>query len=259
MRWNTENVAELFKKNNCILLDDYKNVREKLRFVCSCGKTYSKSLNGFLRGPRCITCGRIIASNKKTYTQEEVSDVFSHNGCELLEVYVSVRIPVKYKCSCGEISKISFDNFKRGRRCKKCKSLNLTGDKHPSWIKDREAYRLNHLFKKKCYKALSSSLKAIDEFKKNRTHELLGYTPLELQNHVTSHKNWENVKRHQWHLDHIFPIKAFIDYGISDLKLINHLDNLQPLLANQNLAKSDSYNVCEFEKWIEKYKFIKQN
>jgi hypothetical protein len=33
------------------------------------------------------------------------------------------------------------------------------------------------------------------------------------------------------HVDHIFPIQAFLDHGILDLKTINALDNLRPMLG----------------------------
>lgn len=49
-----------------------------------------------------------------------------------------------------------------------------------------------------------------------------------------------------WHLDHMFPIKAFADYKISDIKLINALDNLQPLSEADNLIKADKYSAEEF-------------
>ena len=60
---------------------------------------------------------------------------------------------------------------------------------------------------------------------------MLGYTVNELKNHIHNHPNWSNIKKNNWHLDHMFPVKAFLDYGIIDLKLINCLDNLQPLSA----------------------------
>ena len=51
--------------------------------------------------------------------------------------------------------------------------------------------------------------------------------------------------------DHIFPMKAFVDNGIFDLRVINSLDNLQPLLLSENRSKSCSYSKEEFLKWLE--------
>ena len=83
---------------------------------------------------------------------------------------------------------------------------------------------------------------------------MLGYSSKELQKHVQSLPNWKNVKDRHWHLDHYFPIQAFIDYGIKDIKLINCLDNLQPLSRKENLIKSCKYDKKEFEKWLNKKK-----
>lgn len=54
---------------------------------------------------------------KLKYTQSEVELIFKNEGCELLDVYTGVKNKMKYKCSCGNISNISLDNFKRGKRC----------------------------------------------------------------------------------------------------------------------------------------------
>ena len=58
------------------------------------------------------------------------------------------------------------------------------------------------------------------------------------------------VKNKKWEVDHVFPIKAFLDYGISDLKIINCLDNLQPLSEYDNCSKNAKYDCVEFEKWL---------
>ena len=52
--------------------------------------------------------------------------------------------------------------------------------------------------------------------------------------------SWENRK--EWHIDHIRPIKDFLDNDIDDYNLINHPSNLQPLWAKDNLFKSAKYN-----------------
>lgn len=47
--------------------------------------------------------------------------------------------------------------------------------------------------------------------------------------------SWKNRK--DWHIDHIRPIKDFLDNGIDDFDVINHPSNLQPLWAKDNLVK----------------------
>ncbi len=57
----------------------------------------------------------------KKHTLEYVKEFFEEQGCELLETeYKNYTTKMKYRCSCGNISKIHFGNFKNGRRCNKC-------------------------------------------------------------------------------------------------------------------------------------------
>jgi len=55
------------------------------------------------------------------HTIEYVRQYFKEQRCILLEKeYNGNRIPIKYKCKCGNISKIKFYNFQQGKRCRKC-------------------------------------------------------------------------------------------------------------------------------------------
>ena len=65
-----------------------------------------------------------------------------------------------------------------------------------------------------------------------------------------SHPNWPNVKDGEWHLDHIYPIIAFVERGIKDIKMMCHLENLQPLSGRANCHKNRKYDKKEFEVWL---------
>jgi len=57
----------------------------------------------------------------RKYTYKYVKGYFGEQGCELMEEeYIDARIKMKYRCSCGNVSKISFSNFSKGKRCMKC-------------------------------------------------------------------------------------------------------------------------------------------
>ena len=86
--------------------------------------------------------------------------------------------------------------------------------------------------------------------KTERTHKLLGFTPDELQKHVKSDPNWNAVKDGDWNLDHIFPIIAFIEHGITDVSLICCLENLRPTTGDRNRKKNRKYDKNEFVKWL---------
>ena len=57
----------------------------------------------------------------KKFTLKYVQNYFKEQECELIEnKYKNSTTRVKYKCSCGEISTITFNDFKKGRRCWAC-------------------------------------------------------------------------------------------------------------------------------------------
>lgn len=73
--------------------------------------------------------------------------------------------------------------------------------------------------------------------------EIIGYTQDEFIHHIESQfedgMTWD--RRSEFHIDHIKPIKAFIDEGVTDIKIINALSNLQPLWAKDNMSKGAKY------------------
>jgi hypothetical protein len=91
---------------------------------------------------------------------------------------------------------------------------------------------------------LYSTLKRMDTKKSDHTIKLLGYSAddlkLHIENQFTEGMSWDN--HGEWHIDHIKPIKAFFNEGVTDPKIINSLSNLQPLWAKDNLSKGAKYN-----------------
>ncbi len=244
-----EKIKEHFAEQNCKLVSNYEDYYGKLEYICSCGRVGKTAWYSFKLGRRC---GRCSSDRKKIYLIEEIIEIFKNGGCEFLDDhYEGCDIPVKYRCQCGKESKISLRNFRKGNRCKECGLKKNTGSGNHNWIKDRKKKRENDLFRLKCCTILHRSLKSANLLKNDRTHKLLGYTHFELKEHIKNHSNWENVKDGKWHVDHIFPIVAFFDYGISDLKIINCLDNLRPLSQKENNVKSGKYDKEKFEKWLE--------
>lgn len=71
----------------------------------------------------------------------------------------------------------------------------------------------------------------------------LGYTAKQLKKHLESKflpgMTWKN--RGKWHIDHIKPIAVFVSEGETDPSVINSLENLQPLWAEDNWSKGSKY------------------
>lgn len=58
---------------------------------------------------------------RRKLTIEIVKAEFKKSGCTLIsEEYKNARTLLAYKCECGEISEITYDNFRKGVRCRNC-------------------------------------------------------------------------------------------------------------------------------------------
>ncbi len=219
-----QDVEQYFKEKDCELLDIYKNSKTKLKYKCRCKNISYISMDSFKAGNRCMKCGK-----KEKLSQKYVKQYFSDNGCELLDVYVNNHKKLKYICNCGNQSEICFYSFQQGNRCMKCGILKRkrTGSDHHLWNSNRNEKR-----KIKELQSLSKSYR--NNFRKKY-----------------------NVSK-EYDIDHIFPIKAFVNYGIYDLNLINLEENLQPLLSYENRnIKKDKYDNKQFEIYLKNKGLIK--
>lgn len=122
-RHSYEYVYNFFKDQGCELLSKkYTGNRQLLDFICSCGNKSQIKFHEFRIGQRCNKCKIKRIAEKQKLSYKEIYDYFKSQGCELLsEEYINAKIKMKYKCNCGNISEISYDNFKQGRRCEKCR------------------------------------------------------------------------------------------------------------------------------------------
>jgi len=88
---------------------------------------------------------------------------------------------------------------------------------------------------------LINTIKRVGTSKEGKTNELLGYSTLQLKEHIEKQfkdgMSWENWGK--WHIDHIKPVSKF-DKS-EKISIINSLDNLQPLWAKDNLSKGGKF------------------
>lgn len=244
-------VKSIIEGNNCKLLNMFRDKKSNIiiRYICYCGNEHENRLSRFKNGARCRKCANNIISNKQLkYSKEYVNNFYKENKCELLESYTNSRTPILYRCQCGNTAKTNFWFFKNGRRCKECQRRNNSGDKHPFWNPDRT--KVLGKFARKCQDLLYMTLRSTMENKNSKTYNLLGYGNKELKQHIENHPNWNNVKDKKWSIDHIFPIKAFVDHEIKNPKIINCLENLQPVEKTENIKKGCIYNEDSFLDWI---------
>jgi rubredoxin len=243
---NFDYIKKIFAEEGFEVLDEeYLGTTVPIRYRCKCGYEASIRWNTFKKGSRCRNCDSI----KKSFDYTYVKNYFLEYNCELLsKEYKNCLTSLSYRCSCGCIAKTTFSNFKRKKRCRKCGMAK--GSNHYKWRTDREQVALEKSIKKKCRSMLFKILKMTDQYKLGHTFDILGYSPMQLLDSLKLHENWDKINRSKWHLDHIFPIKTFLDYAIYDISVINCLENLQPLSEQENLSKSAKYDRVEFEKWL---------
>lgn len=228
-----------------------KNKNKQYLCLCQCGRKVIKTkrqlqTNG---GRQCKFC----LYESLRHGLEYVKKYFLDHGCILLEdKYVNANTKMRYICNCGKERKITFSCFKNGHRCKSCgyNKRDQSGCRNHMWNPDRNDILSRARFRTICKNLIYRSLRGLYCDKTSSTYALLGYTHKELIKHIENHPNWQKVKEQKWSVDHIFPIKAFTDYGIRDLKIINSLENLQPLLLHENASKKDTYNREDFERFL---------
>ena len=117
IKWDYNKVKECIEKEGYYLLSDtYKNNRDKLKVMCLYGHKYMVNWDNFYnKKSRCPYCyGRYL-------TYEQVKSYIEETGSKLIsDTYVNAHTHLNVKCKCGNIYPITWNNYKRGKRCPKC-------------------------------------------------------------------------------------------------------------------------------------------
>jgi hypothetical protein len=195
-------------------------------------------------------CWAIRKREQKLTPIEAIRDSFANRGYKLLtQQYTDGYQKLESICPRGHVYKTTIRKWNCGYGCAKCASLNNCGENNPNWNPNRESVIQN----KKVWTAWRNTLRCGVTGRNKKTSEeiygILGYDWKDLREHIERHPNWSRCTS-GYHLDHVFPVKAFRDYGISDPKIINNLDNLQPLPSNENLKKNKFYDKVAFEQYL---------
>lgn len=184
-------------------------------------------------------------------TYEFVKNKFAERGCVLLSTtYKNNMQLLDYICQCGKQNKMRYVNFAKGKLCRECGVNKNRGPNNYLYRHDKEVQRKEYLFRKRNYDYLSRVKNRTN--KRNDEYDLkqLGYTHDDLMNHLKTFPNWVAISKGEWVIDHKYPISAFFKYNIWDLKLINCLDNLQPLSDKENSSKNRYHDHTAFIAWL---------
>ncbi len=134
-KYNIENVRKIFEDANCELLDNiYEGCDKKLNYKCENKHKTKITLNSFLQGHRCKKCGIKKMADKRRFSFEYVEQYFIDNDYKLLDcTYLDSNTKMKYECSRGHISSVSFSHFSRGVRCKEWVDEDQRGKNNPRY------------------------------------------------------------------------------------------------------------------------------
>lgn len=117
----------LFKKHgNKIELMGYLRTNSKAKFRCLNGHIWEARVSSVIYdGNGCSVC-----SGKSKFSYEQVKKYIEEQGCELISRdYKNVISHLEIKFECGHVRKMSFGNFKNGRRCRLCSWERMGKDK----------------------------------------------------------------------------------------------------------------------------------
>lgn len=120
-------------------------------------------------------------------------------------------------------------------------------------IYERERRRNNKVLRlnDNIRRAISKSFENNGYTKNSSTAEILGCSYDDFIQHIQSQfqegMTWNN--KGEWHLDHIIPVSSYKDED--ELIKLNHYTNFQPLWAEDNMKKGDSYLEKDKQRYLE--------
>jgi hypothetical protein len=139
-------------------------------------------------------------------------------------------------CGCAKIERLrSPENRKRQSNSAR---LQFNSD-DPKMIEFRRIKARLH----ESARSAINRVKKAGGIKSDRTINYIGCTVSELKAHIEAQfkpgMTWENHGK-EWHIDHIMPLAKFDLTNQDHIRLAMRYTNLQPLWADDNLAKSDA-------------------
>lgn len=132
--WTQEEVNNFFNKNGCKLLSKFKRSDQKLDYICSCGRTSQVRFASFKKHPNCKKCGHAKIRHKKM----DVFNFIQSHGHKITSTeYINARTPLELICPKGHKVKMTYSSIKQGHICEVCGHINMRGENHPQWNKNR--------------------------------------------------------------------------------------------------------------------------
>lgn len=192
-------------------------------FVCGCGLDVSKNIEN---NTYCSEYCKQRSNNiRKCFV---CGDNFDRSKYNIKHMYCSQKCKEngRYKKNPKKVLK---ENKKWRNRNK-----NYVSDRYKTDIN----FKLRRLFRCRIKYAIKKGSNAKKAY---GTEKLIGCTFQEAREHIEKQfkvgMTWENHGRYGWHIDHIIPCASFDLTDIEQQKKCFNYTNLQPLWAEENIAK----------------------
>jgi len=129
-------IGFLYDKDNKLLIN----------FTCICGREYDLSLNKLKASKGfCPLCRYERMSKKRSYTVEEVQEIFRKYNCEIdKHTYVNIQHNIKFTCSCGKLGNKKFNDFLKTPMCTECGRLLSVKTRSKKYSDILNFYELNN-------------------------------------------------------------------------------------------------------------------
>lgn len=181
--------------------------------------------------------------NKKYYKEnkEEISNRYSEKYQENKEEYIE-KFKAYYQENieeCKQRSRVYYQKNKEKHRETVKKWVKDNKEKYQKYRRDymkNDRKRTPHIYAWR--DLLKGTIKRMIYIKKEKTIDILGYSSLELKEHIENQfligMNWENYGT-IWEIDHIKEV-CFFDKNTPQ-NIVNSLDNIQPIWKDDNIKK----------------------
>lgn len=208
----------------------------------------SKKSKDSLR-PRCKECHKKYAEENAEHIKEYKKEHYQQNKDQIAEqgkkYYEDNKEEIlkrnkKYRTN----NKDKVSQQRKEYRTKNQHSLN-------EYFREYRLTNPNHRLAQNLRNNLNKKLTQINVSKDSSTIQLLGCTINEFRSYLEKlwlpNMSWDNygVYKNQgtrtWHIDHIKPCSLFDLTDIKQQKECFHYSNMQPMWADENIAKSNKY------------------
>lgn len=170
-------IKDELEKEGYILLtkeDEYDNASTtRLHIKCSCGSEFHRTWAKFKSGQTCSVC-KDKETKLKTYYYRK--SIIENEGYKVTNVFTSAKDMIHLVCPNGHDCIINWNNFKGGKRCKKCNNKSKAFDfeyvknylhEYNILLLDDEYYNQRQKLNLKCTKCDATFMATFHNIKNN--------------------------------------------------------------------------------------------